>query len=220
MSLSDFGWPACKSGYVVHICVESWSIPPLCTRKSPEICPHTAKFAPRPPKPDILPGRTECRIRELCGFGNLCSCRSHGGSKGRRRLVLCVGLHARTTKPATTTALSATSAPARLVVGLGGRRRVHAAGRTGHLMCAHVGVDFPRGQARSVRGQPNTHGAGQQPRHRRRRGVPSLQVRGIFHISRRILSGPRARPIRPARRRSIRLLASSPKAAGRSGMDW
>jgi hypothetical protein len=70
-SLSDFGWPACKSGCVVHISVNSWSIAPLWTRKSPEICAHTAKFSPRSPKPDTL--LTRLVVSRQCMIGSTTS---------------------------------------------------------------------------------------------------------------------------------------------------
>src|SRR6185312_1324931 len=54
--LSGFGWPVCESDCAVHIPADSWSIEPLWTGKSSEICPRTAAFSPRPPKPDGLLG--------------------------------------------------------------------------------------------------------------------------------------------------------------------
>jgi len=53
-SLSDFGRPGCKSGCAVHISVASCPIEPLWGGESPKICPRTAEFSPRPPKPDRL----------------------------------------------------------------------------------------------------------------------------------------------------------------------
>ena len=53
-SQSDFGWPVCESVGAVHYPPIRRFVEPLWTRKSTKICPRTADFSPRPPKPDRL----------------------------------------------------------------------------------------------------------------------------------------------------------------------
>jgi hypothetical protein len=56
-SLSDFGWPGCKSACAVHFSADSWPIEPTIGLQIVEKLSSRSRLSPRPPKPDRLLAR-------------------------------------------------------------------------------------------------------------------------------------------------------------------